>query len=160
MARWMAVNLSGSLQKISPAVGATTSPSCLAKVRLWSRCSRFFFAQVWDSMRRRRRRRHSLSMRTSTRQRSAESAGLKRSRYSAARSSRASADSSKMIWDSANMPCLRALKRDLALPSVVRGPVEFWELARLAADCLSVGIKNLSAERVAAAEAEGWRDFG
>src|SRR5437762_3258307 len=34
------------------------------------------------------------------------------------------------------MPSLRALKREAALPLRVRGPVDFFALARLAASCL------------------------
>ena len=40
----------------------------------------------------------------------------------------------------ASRPVLSALKREAALPSGVRGPVERWALRRLAAICLRVAI--------------------
>jgi hypothetical protein len=33
-----------------------------------------------------------------------------------------------MTVEAASMPCLRALKLEAALPSGVRGPVDFWAL--------------------------------
>ena len=41
---------------------------------------------------------------------------------------------------SAVRPCFRGLRRVLALPFAVRGPVDFWALRRLAAICLGVDI--------------------
>lgn len=51
-----------------------------------------------------------------------------------------------------------ALKRDAALPRVVLGPVDFCALLRLAAVCLSVGIRILFSpgSRVAG----GWKGTG
>jgi hypothetical protein len=49
-----------------------------------------------------------------------------------------------MIWVVAKMPCFRALKRDAAFPSVVRGPVDFCEFMRFAAVSFAVGIMPLS----------------
>src|SRR5271155_5387196 len=37
----------------------------------------------------------------------------------------------RVVW--AAMPCLTALRQEMALPSGVRGPVDFWELRRLMA---------------------------
>jgi hypothetical protein len=42
-----------------------------------------------------------------------------------------------MVYLVAVKPCLRAFWAERALPDAVTGPVDYWELRRLAASCFS-----------------------
>ena len=58
----------------------------------------------------------------------------------AARASYSAGSSPGRMMDWASSPCFRALKREAALPSAERGPVDFCALARLARICAGVAI--------------------
>src|SRR5450432_3340558 len=53
----------------------------------------------------------------------------------AVRASSAAGSSPRMMWDAAWMPDFKALSEEAALPSGEVGPVDFWELRRLALVC-------------------------
>src|ERR1700694_2888420 len=100
-------------------------------VRVWSRHSTRYF-QRSASTRRRRRWVHSAETRVSTRASWLWPVGWN-SRWNAAeRAASAARSSSRMISAWASMPDFRALSEETALPSEEVGPVDFWELRRLA----------------------------
>src|SRR5205823_6322301 len=78
-----------------------------------------------------------------TRTSSSGVAGWKRRRRASLRSLKAEVFSPARAGDRAKMPCLRALAATTDLPSVVRGPVDFPALRRLASICLMEDIELL-----------------
>src|ERR1700730_385878 len=100
-------------------------------VRVWSRHSTRYF-QRSASTRRRRRWGHSAATRGSTRASWLWPGGWS-SRWDAGeRAWSAAGSASRMMSDAASILDLRALREEVALPSGLVGPVDFFELSRLA----------------------------
>src|ERR1019366_9231063 len=69
-------------------------------------------------------------------------AGWKRSKRSLRRKRNSSGSSSSRMCLLARRPWRKRLRLDAALPSVVRGPVDFLAFSRLALICASVNVRG------------------
>src|ERR1039457_2213646 len=94
------------------------------------------------SMEKTRSRRHWSAAMRRTRFSSLAPTGWKRSKWSSRRKRNSSGSSSRRICLLARRPWRRRLRLDAALPSSVRGPVDFLAFSRLALIWASVGLRG------------------
>src|ERR1039457_7366970 len=94
------------------------------------------------SMEKTRSRRHWSAAMRRTRFSSLAPTGWKRSKWSSRRKRNSSGSSSRRICLLARRPWRRRLRLEAALPSAVRGPVDFLAFSRLALICASVNVRG------------------